>query len=314
MRNSVTNGHWSWATVPLTLVVLILLVLASRSSRTIANELPCSTTGSPSVGTDKSDYEPNQTVIISGEGFDCNTLLTVKITRPDGTVVKGDGSGTPGSDSVTTDNQGAFTYNYKLNGIDGLYTVELVGPSGNVLATAEFEVLSHFRYGTLSWSPTGNPREVEIRLKAAFRRSAYGFFGRCIGACPGGLPVIGDIIVENQGPTGFAFGDGTIASGPTGTTLRFLVTGFDTSDPTNFNEHWVIGEALDPATGNIGIRHTYSAPGPFLAYTAVSGTTISSCCRIGQFGLVTLNNRSGLPYPIQTLVEPQSGNNSLFPA
>lgn len=104
---------------------------------------------------------------------------------------------------------------------------------------------SHFRYGTLGWSPTGNPREVEFRLRAAFRLSAYR--GRCIpapgGGCPGGLPTVGDTIVEGQGPTGFAFGDGTIATGPNGTTLRFRVTSVDTGDP-NQNARWLIGEGV----------------------------------------------------------------------
>lgn len=179
------------------------------------------------------------------------------------------------------------------------------GPS---LHTGVDEGGSHFRYGTLSWVSTGNPGEVEFNLRAAFRRSAY-TGSRCIGSCPGGLPVTGDIIVESQGPTGFAFGDGSIASGGTGTTLRFLVTGFDTSEP-NSNEHWVIGQALDPVAGTPGILHTYSSAGPFLAHTAVAGTESFSCCRIGQFGLVTLNNRSGSAYPIQTDVSPLSGNRS----
>ena len=34
------------------------------------------------------------------------------------------------------------------------------------------------------------------------------------------------------------------------------------------------------------------------------------CCRIGQFGMVTLNNRQGLPYPLETEVFPLSGNSS----
>lgn len=115
--------------------------------------------------------------------------------------------------------------------------------------------------------------------------------------------------MEGQGPTGFAFGDGSIATGGTGPILRFLVTGFDTVEP-NTDEHWVIGEALDPVSGTVGIRHTYAGPGPFLAHTAVAGGTSVSCCRIGQFGLVSLNNRSGLRYPIQTDVLPFSGNSS----
>lgn len=166
---------------------------------------------------------------------------------------------------------------------------------------------SHFRYGTLSWAPTETPGEVVFRLVAAFRRDAYGFLGRCIGVCPGGLPVAGDIIVEAQGPTQFNFGDGSAVTA----TLRFLVSAHSAT------ENWVIGEALDPTTGAVGIRHTYGGPGPFTAYLAgfasVPPLNNVACCRIGQAGFGTtpgLNNRAGGPYPLQTVVFPQGNNRS----
>ena len=57
----------------------------------------------PSVSTDKEDYTPGETVIISGSGFEGNVTLVVRVTRPDGSIVTGDGSFTEGSDTVTTD-------------------------------------------------------------------------------------------------------------------------------------------------------------------------------------------------------------------
>ena len=122
---------------------------------------------------------------------------------------------------------------------------------------------SHFRYGTLSWAPTGNPGEVEFRLRASFRRdSNWG-------------PVnTGATITETQGPTRFNFGDGNVTG-----ILQFIITAHSVS------ENWVVGEALDPVTGNVGIRHTYSGPGPFTAFLGSSFG--GACCRIGQVGFPT---------------------------
>src|SRR3990172_9598669 len=144
---------------------------------------------------------------------------------------------------------------------------------------------SHFWYGTLSWAPTGSPGEVRFSLRAAFRRDAYtNAFGRCVGGCNGadGAAVTGDIISESQGPTRFNFGDGNV----TADVLQFLVTAHSVS------ENWVLGEALNPATTDVGIRHTYSGTGPFTAKLVSSGAN-DACCRIGQTGFGTtpgLNN------------------------
>ncbi len=50
-------------------------------------------------------------------------MVQVEVTRPDGSVVKGDGSFTPGVDSVTTTPAGDLAYDYILDGILGLYTI-----------------------------------------------------------------------------------------------------------------------------------------------------------------------------------------------
>ncbi|MCH7760913.1 hypothetical protein IIA15_05855, partial [candidate division TA06 bacterium] len=156
---------------------------------------------------------------------------------------------------------------------------------------------SHFRYGSLLWKsidPTTG--EVEIRFTAAFRRDSNW-----------GPASTGDIITETQGPTEFNFGDGNVTG-----TLKFLITSHDSAD------NWVIGEALDPVTDNVGIRHTYTGSGPFTAYIAGFANfpplTNVGCCRIGQAGFPTtpgLNNRDGNPYPLSIVIDdPHSGNSS----
>ena len=98
----------------------------------------------PTLTTDKDDYFSNETVTITGGGFAPNTLYDIPVIRPDGSIVKGDGSFTSGWESVQSDESGDFTYLYQLDGIPGTYTVR-VYPSpwdGNLsqtpVATATF--------------------------------------------------------------------------------------------------------------------------------------------------------------------------------
>jgi uncharacterized surface anchored protein len=92
----------------------------------------------PALSTDKEDYHPEETVVITGTGFVPNAIYTIAVTRPDGSVVIGDGSFTPGSDTVLTDASGNFTYNYILDGIMGLYRIDAVDAGGLVVATKTF--------------------------------------------------------------------------------------------------------------------------------------------------------------------------------
>jgi len=75
----------------------------------------------PFITTDKGDYFANEVVTITGSGFAPNTFYDVPVIRPDGTIVKGDGTFIPGWDTVHSNAAGAFTYLYRLDGIPGLY-------------------------------------------------------------------------------------------------------------------------------------------------------------------------------------------------
>lgn len=187
-------------------------------------------------------------------------------------------------------------------------------------AIAPTSTASHFRYGTLSWSPTGNPGEVEFRLIASFERDAYS----CNPSpCHGldGFPITGDRFQENQGPTSLAFDGEAGISGDFTQPLFFRVIAH------SLTEGWLIGEALDPITDAVGVRHTYPSVDPgnpgFVAYLSGIGSVVfgafpspvefPACCRIGQLGFPgteQLANRAGLPYPLQTVVFPFSGNSS----
>ncbi len=101
----------------------------------------CTETGAYKVCTDLEDYMPESTVHVEGSGFVVNSQLEVKVTRPDGSVVAGDGSFSAWPtdyDRQITDEDGKFHYDYVLDGIVGLYTVEILDQSDNVIATHTF--------------------------------------------------------------------------------------------------------------------------------------------------------------------------------
>jgi hypothetical protein len=103
-------------------IFAVQLGLVEFSSSTRA---ACGSPGEPTVVTDKTDYAPEETVIIDGCSFGAweGQTLTLTVTRPNGAV-----------DTTTiTVVSGNFTYNYLLDGILGIYTVEVLDSGSNVL-------------------------------------------------------------------------------------------------------------------------------------------------------------------------------------
>jgi hypothetical protein len=119
------------AAVPVTLLVAALtLVLLGDLGLHQSTRATCGPVdGGPGVDTDKEDYQPNETVIITGCALEAyeGQNLTLSVTRPDGVV-----------DATTvTVSSGGFTYNYLLNGITGTYTVKVMD-GGTLLASETF--------------------------------------------------------------------------------------------------------------------------------------------------------------------------------
>jgi hypothetical protein len=112
------------------------------ASTTFAVKAPgptsCGRRGTESIATDKADYSPGETVHMTGRGYAPSCLVKVKVIRPDGSVVRGDGSFTPGVDQVRTTARGRLAYDYVLNGIEGTYRVRVLGAGNAVLATTTF--------------------------------------------------------------------------------------------------------------------------------------------------------------------------------
>ena len=100
--------------------------------------------GVPTVTTDQPEYGGYDLVTITGTGYSASQVLDVVVVQPDGAIVTGDGTGTPGFDTVTADGTGAFTYLYQLNDYAaGTYTVEVYDNADTghttILASTTFE-------------------------------------------------------------------------------------------------------------------------------------------------------------------------------
>jgi hypothetical protein len=136
--------------------------------------------GNPSIWTDKADYAPEETVHVSGSGFDHDTSLTIKVTRPDGSVVTGDGSFVAwptAYDSVVVNTEGGFRYNYVLDGIEGKYLVEAIDGEGKTLASCTFTDKRLKTRITLTLSPSSvcGGTSVTASAKLEFRYWWHGW-------------------------------------------------------------------------------------------------------------------------------------------
>jgi hypothetical protein len=121
---------------------LFAFQLAHAQSSSASTGVPCPQTGNELVTTDRSAYAPGDLVHVTGMGYAPGCDVVVKVTRPDGTVVSGDGTFTPGSDTVTTDLFGGLSYDYQLQSnpaIEGRYLVDAVGAADVLLAHTEFD-------------------------------------------------------------------------------------------------------------------------------------------------------------------------------
>src|SRR4029450_4989371 len=91
-------------------LAFVAVQLAMAQVGSASTGVPCPQTGNELVSTDQSAYSPGSLVHVSGMGYSPNCDVVVKVTRPDGSVVSGDGTFTPGIDTVTTDFLGGCLY------------------------------------------------------------------------------------------------------------------------------------------------------------------------------------------------------------
>jgi len=123
MREEIKKGYNAPTGAVLILILLIALISAVFAT-------------SASIWTDKEDYAPGETALISGEGFTPNTLLVeIKITDPLNNDYFCPIDGKCG-DLPTTDGEGKFyNYAYTLNGMEGTYTAYVSDGSNSAYTT-----------------------------------------------------------------------------------------------------------------------------------------------------------------------------------
>ncbi len=99
-------------------VVAFLAVAAVAASLALA--MPALSEPVPTLETDKPDYAPGEVVHITGDGFEPNQTYAVPVKRPNGSIVKWNGTSfEPGWDTATADGSGNLSYDYQLNGVEG---------------------------------------------------------------------------------------------------------------------------------------------------------------------------------------------------
>jgi hypothetical protein len=106
---------------------ITLLIVSVLMLSTIFISIPVKAEGAATVWTDKSDYAPEETVMIFGSGFNSYFDITVNVERPDGII-----------DTICAkaDESGSFTAYYVLDGITGTYIV--TASDGINVATTTF--------------------------------------------------------------------------------------------------------------------------------------------------------------------------------
>src|SRR5262245_46484705 len=127
------------------LMAALILTTPIASAHTLPTPY-CTVTGGFSVCTDQQDYSPGSTVHIAGSGFGAAQSYTIRVRRPNSSVVTGDGSFGPwptAYDTVVSTGTGTFQFDYVLDGILGTYFVQVLqgpwtGPLNVVLATTTF--------------------------------------------------------------------------------------------------------------------------------------------------------------------------------
>lgn len=108
-------------------------VFQKRSSRSIqkSDVVISEVDGSATIITDKEDYAPTDTVLITGSGFDSNETYTIVITSETGNYEF--------RDSVQSDSNGQIFYSHQLDGTyRPNYKAEILDVNGRVVASIDF--------------------------------------------------------------------------------------------------------------------------------------------------------------------------------
>jgi hypothetical protein len=120
-RGKEEKGKMKKLLSPLTIAIVSTLMLS------MVFVVPMTYATGATIWTDKPDYSPGDTPIISGSGFLLNANVTISITRPNSTMDR---------IYATTNGSGGFTCDYQLDGVTGTYNI--TATDGTNTATTQF--------------------------------------------------------------------------------------------------------------------------------------------------------------------------------
>ena len=148
-------------------LLLIVALLLSAASVAVAvtppaePDAPAAPDAAPFLWTDKADYQPEEIVHAGGANF-LPGAYAVPVLRPDGTIVKGDGSFAPGYDlALVPPGSLTFTYDYTLDGIVGRYELRAYAEGVPVPANAA-EWAADLNYvASVSFTGRGEPQNYQ---------------------------------------------------------------------------------------------------------------------------------------------------------
>ena len=165
-----------------------------------AEEIPAPTLWTTdAAGTPKLDFAPNETVYVHGSDFSADTTYAIPVTRPNGSVVLGDGSFLPGWDSTTTDSSGALYYEYILNGVEGPYVIDTyldpwAGPDSTDPLVASFTFTDSTGDFSIDFTAAAPNTYNHLTGGGAYNDRTVGINDDIVESLEGGDFVCGDIV------------------------------------------------------------------------------------------------------------------------
>ncbi|MFZ5876473.1 MAG: DUF11 domain-containing protein [Nitrospirota bacterium] len=105
----------------------------------------------PEISSNQPEYTLGDTAIIYGQYFTPGESVVMQVVRFDGSIVKGDGTNSPGADVVTVTDDGTFTYFYIVEGPASAYEGDIVA---NAMPLGAVDLTTG---ATLIDPNTGNP-------------------------------------------------------------------------------------------------------------------------------------------------------------
>jgi len=168
--------------LPVIVVILFLLVLILPFFVSLYAHAEGAT-----IWTDKDDYNPEETVTIFGSGFLANNQVTITVTAPDSNVT---------TIYAMTDESGAFTAYYTLDGLGGTYMV--VATDGTNTATTTFTDTSRYYTATISptTATTGETKSYTIAITNDMTSSSTVVLGSATILVPSGFTIVSSLTVS----------------------------------------------------------------------------------------------------------------------